>query len=60
MTRKSVTNFGRVMAIAIVWISLVSATGDSWAQQPGGGFRVIDVPAEVVDPISRRQEAAIG
>jgi uncharacterized protein (UPF0147 family) len=57
MTRKSVTNFGRAMVLAILWMSLVSASSFCSAQQPDEGFREIPVPAEVLDdtPAGKKQ-----
>ena len=49
MIRNRVSNVGRVLQTAILGGILLSGSVAGWAQQPGGGYRVVDVPAALLD-----------
>jgi uncharacterized protein (UPF0147 family) len=49
MIRNRVSNVGRVFQAAILGGILLSGSVAGWAQQPGGGYRVVDVPAALLD-----------
>ena len=49
MLRNRVFNVGKVFQIAILGGVLFSGSVAAWAQQPAGGYRVVDVPAALLD-----------